>query len=76
LGQFRSNGTTAISVGATTDETTVVLRGTVTDPDVGDQVRLEVEVKPVGTAFTGSGTQQSGLVASRTWGIRCGWRWR
>ena len=54
LGQFEANGTTSIPVGATTDGTTVVLKGTVSDPD-GGQVRLQVEVEPVGTPFDGNG---------------------
>ncbi len=63
LGQFEAIGTTAIPVGATTDGTTVVLKGTVSDPD-GGRVRLEVEVKPVGTPFDGTGLVQSPPVAS------------
>jgi Tol biopolymer transport system component len=50
-------------VGATTDGTTVVLKGTVSDPD-GGQVRLEVEVKPVGTPLDGTGLVQSQPVAT------------
>lgn len=65
-GQFRSNGTTIITLGATTDENTVVLHALLSDPDPGDQIRLEVEAKPVATAFDGAGTLTSGLVASNT----------
>jgi Tol biopolymer transport system component len=54
LGQFEANGSTPIPSGATTDGTTVVLKGTVSDPD-GGQVRLQVEVEPIGTAFDGNG---------------------
>ncbi len=55
LGQFKSNGTTAIPVGGGTDETTVVLKGNVSDPNASDLVRMQVEVKPVGTPFNGTG---------------------
>jgi subtilisin-like proprotein convertase family protein len=65
LGQFKGNGTTTIAVGGTTDETTAVLEGTVSDPN-GDTVKLQVEVRPLGTAFTGTTTHESGLVASGT----------
>lgn len=61
-GQFRSDNT-AIAVGGNTAEPSVVCRATVTDPE-GSTVRLQVEVKPIGTAFDGTGIVQSGLVAS------------
>ncbi len=64
LGQFRQNGQTAIAVGDTTTQTTVVLKATLTDPDPGDQVRLEVEVRPLGVTFSGTATSASSLVAS------------
>lgn len=64
LGQFRQNGQTVIAVGDSTDQTTVVLKATVTDPDLGDQVRLEVEVRPVGVEFSNTATSASSLVAS------------
>lgn len=63
LGQFAANGTTAIPVGGTTDGTTVVLKGTVSISG-GGQGRLEVELKPVGTAFDGTGLLRSPAVAS------------
>ncbi|HEX6579750.1 MAG TPA: DPP IV N-terminal domain-containing protein [Actinomycetota bacterium] len=63
LAQFEANGTTSIPVGATTDGTSVVLKATVSDPD-GGSVRLQVEVKPVGTAFDGSGLVTSTAVGS------------
>lgn len=71
LSQFRSDGITAIARGGTTDERTVVIRGTVADPDPGDQVRLEIEMQPVGTLFTGTATAggvqvPNGAVASVT----------
>lgn len=58
LGQFEADGTTAIPVGGTTDGTTIVLKGMVSDPH-GGQVRLEVELKPVETAFDGTALVQA-----------------
>lgn len=72
LGQFKSDATTAIALGAATNETTVVFKGTVSDPNAGNTVRLQVEVQPVGTAFTNTPTATStvavasGNVASAT----------
>jgi Tol biopolymer transport system component/alpha-tubulin suppressor-like RCC1 family protein len=63
LGQFEANGTTSIPVGTSTDGTSVVLKATVSDPD-GGPVRLQAEVKPVGTAFDGSGLATSMAVGS------------
>ncbi|HVH68130.1 MAG TPA: Ig-like domain-containing protein, partial [Gemmatimonadales bacterium] len=60
LAQFQSDGTTSIPTGGTATSHTVVFKATVADPSLGSQLRLEVEVKPIGTAFTnvasGSGT--------------------
>lgn len=65
LGQFRQNGQTAIAVGDTTTQSTVVFKATVTDPNAGDQLRLEVEIRPVGTAFADTATAPgSTLVAN------------
>jgi hypothetical protein len=72
LGQFRSDATTTIALGAATNETTVVFKGTVSDPNAGNTVRLQVEVQPVGTTFTNTPTATSatavasGSVASAT----------
>jgi Big-like domain-containing protein/invasin-like protein len=52
LAQFQSNGTTALPVGGVTASNFVVLKGVVTDPDVGQTVELDVEVRPVGIDFT------------------------
>ena len=54
-GQFKVSGT-PIDTSGTTDEATVVFKALLTDPDPGDSLRLEVEVQPVGTAFTNSPT--------------------
>jgi len=63
LGQFQSDGTTAISTGGTTTESTVVFKGTVSDVN-GDTVKMQLELRPVGTAFTNSFTHQSAFLAS------------
>src|SRR5947199_362429 len=64
VAQLRSDSTTAVPLGSVTDEPTVVVRGVVTDPDIADTLRLQVEVQPVGTAFTDLPTAASDPVAS------------
>jgi len=63
LGQFRSDGATAIGVGAITDENVVVLKATIADPEA-DRVRLEAELDLLGSDFDGVPSASSGLVAS------------
>ncbi|GEM_PF-5136872 len=58
VNQFKSDGTTAISEGGTTNESTVIFKGTVSDPD-GDQVRLEIELRQTNEAFTGTPTPET-----------------
>src|SRR5581483_11763720 len=53
-----------ISVGGFTNETAVVLKGTVADPDAGNTVKLQVEVRPVGTPFSNTMTGESDLLPS------------
>jgi hypothetical protein len=64
--QRQGNGTTPIPLGGAATSDTVVLRATVTDTDAVQTVRLQVEVKPVGTAFDGAVSCQSALVPSGT----------
>lgn len=52
LGQATADGTVLLT-GATTDTNMVRLGAVISDPDAGDQLRLEVEVRPLGTPFTG-----------------------
>ena len=59
LGQYEHNNQ-AIAPGGTTTQFTVTFKATVSDPD-GDQVLLQVEVQPLGTAFTGTATASSSL---------------
>jgi hypothetical protein len=63
LGQFEADGVTRIPAGGTVKARTVVLGGTVTDPH-GDTVKLQVEIRPIGTAFTNGATHESGLAAA------------
>ena len=63
LAQSKPDGT-PINVGGTADTDVVVFSASVSDQDPGDQLRLQVEVKPVGTAFTNSPTDSSSSVAS------------
>jgi hypothetical protein len=65
LGQFQTNGTTAIPPGGTTADTAVIFKGTGTDAE-GERVRLIVEVKPVGVPFSGSQSCYSAWVKSGT----------
>src|SRR5439155_980906 len=51
-------------LGGSTDQARVVLRGLLADPDAADSLRLEVEVRPVGTAFTQTPTQTGDRVAN------------
>ncbi|NQE45677.1 hypothetical protein C5S31_06635 [ANME-1 cluster archaeon GoMg2] len=68
LAQFKSDSTTEIPVGGTTNERTVIFKGTVSDPD-GDMVKLQVELRRLdeyGGQFdeTKGGLKDSGFVAS------------
>jgi uncharacterized protein YjdB len=59
LGQYWSNGATALAVGQPTAETAVVLKGTATDSNATDTLTLEVEVRPLGSTFADQPTQAS-----------------
>ncbi|HWC72884.1 MAG TPA: BACON domain-containing carbohydrate-binding protein, partial [Gemmatimonadales bacterium] len=63
LGQFKKDGS-ALPIGGTTNENTVVFKGTVSDPNSSDSVRLEIEVEPLGSPFTGSSTHHSPYIAA------------
>ena len=64
LGQVRSDGTTPIPQGSAITETSVLLRATVTDPDAGEAVRLQIELRPVGVSFGDTPTHSSAPQAS------------
>ena len=63
-GQFKSDGVTALPVGGTNVTRTIIFKGTVADPAQGEHVRLEIELEPLGTAFTNSATVTSVLATS------------
>lgn len=71
LGQWDPVGATLIPFGGITNENTILFDSTVSDPD-NDDVLLEVEVQPLGTAFTDTLTctsdaaVASGMTASAT----------
>lgn len=62
--QYRSDGTTPIASMGTTNETTVVFKATVTDSDVGDTIKLQVEVKQFGFPFDGQSNLYEGSPVS------------
>jgi hypothetical protein len=64
LGQFKADGTTDLPVGAWTNQTTVVLRFTMTDASPTDSLVPEIEIKPISTTFNGSGLRAGSVVAS------------
>lgn len=64
LGQRKKNGTTAIPLGGSTGQTGFQIRGTLSDPDAADQVRLQVEVKPASQPFDGTGLLGGPLLSS------------
>jgi hypothetical protein len=64
LAQSRTDRSATIPVGGMTPETKVVLRATVNDADVGQTVKLQIEVQPLGTAFTNRSTAEGPLVTS------------
>ena len=64
LAQFRTDGATALAAGAWTNQTSVVLKFTMSDASPVDTLTPQVEIKPVGTAFTGAGLWTGSAVAS------------
>lgn len=64
LVQRRTDDVTPIAAGGSTEQSIVRIGATLLDSDPGDQVRLEVEVRPVGTAFSNAATVSSAPVAS------------
>src|SRR3989441_3124818 len=84
LAQLRADSLTAVPPGGSTDQATIVLRGVLADPDPADSLRLEVEVRPVGTAFTGLPTHvgdrvangQNGFVAVPGLANNTGYHWQ
>ncbi len=72
LTQYKSDGVNGIPFGGVTGEITVVMKGNVSDPD-GNNVQLEVEVRPVGTSFSNTPTCGSGsaVASGNTASVTC-----
>jgi sporulation protein YlmC with PRC-barrel domain len=62
LAQYESDGTTPIPVGGTATSSTVVLKASISDS--ATSVKLQVEVKLVGTGFDGTGLTESAFQAN------------
>lgn len=65
LTQYKSDAVSGITQGTYTDESTIIIKATVSDGN-SDDVKLEVEFATVGSAFTGSVTCSSTFVTSGT----------
>src|SRR5437016_4051858 len=63
LAQFQNDGVTAVEPGGTLTSRSAVFKATVSGPAGSSPVRLEVEVKAVGTAFTGTSSGSGASVA-------------
>jgi len=56
LVQYKSDGSTVISTGSYTNETTVVFKFSMSSPALTDTLTPQVEIRPLGTGFTNSPT--------------------
>jgi hypothetical protein len=63
LGQFKLDGTTAIGIGASTDEGGFVAKMQVRDGNDTDTLTAEVEIRPLGTTFSNLATHTGNPVA-------------
>ncbi len=64
LQQFRADGTTSIDLGGI-GGATIVLRGSlINNGPIGGRLRLQAEVKPIGTPFDGTGLSTGSAAAS------------
>jgi hypothetical protein len=61
-GQFRGDSTTSIVTGLTTPDNATVFKGTISDPNASDSVRLEIELAFAGNSFGNNPTHQSAYV--------------
>ena len=64
LNQLLGDSVTAVAPGATVNGTSILLRAMVSDPDLGDLLHLEAEVRPAGTAFTGPNVPDGPVVGN------------
>jgi hypothetical protein len=62
IAQLRADSATPIGLGATNPDGVAVFRGTVTDPNPRDSVRLELELVPTASPPSGAPTHQSAYV--------------
>lgn len=69
LSQYRTDGTTAIATGGYSNQTSAILRTSVTDIDTGDTVKACFEFRPIGTAFTNVDTNCSAFVSPAVIGV-------
>ncbi len=63
LHQFKSDGITPITAGSTTNESVIILKGNLSDPD-GDQVKLQIELRRTTETFSGIVTYESSFIPS------------
>ncbi len=66
VNQYKNDGTTVISAGGDTNETTVKFKGTLTESDGGQTVKMQVEVKAFADSFDGNVSAESSLVSTGT----------
>ena len=64
LDQRLPDSVTSVSPGATVGQTSILLRAVLTDPDLGDSLHLEGEVRPVTVGFTGPNVPNGPAVAN------------
>ncbi len=64
IAQYKSNGSTGITTAAWTNQSTVVLKATVSDSDAGNTIALCAEVQPVASAFTNTENYTCGSAAA------------
>ncbi|OAI57503.1 hypothetical protein AYO50_01445 [Acidobacteria bacterium SCGC AG-212-P17] len=64
LHQYKSDASTNIAEGGLTTENSLVIKGIPTVASGTDQLRLELEVQPFATAFTGTATATSAATSS------------
>lgn len=62
LSQFKTDGT-SITAGGTTNESSIKLRGNVSDPD-GNSVKLQIELRTTSQPFSATVTHESGFVSN------------
>ncbi|MCL5438945.1 MAG: carboxypeptidase regulatory-like domain-containing protein [Patescibacteria group bacterium] len=63
LAQYKTDGTTAISSGAYTNEGTIILKFNMSSSNSSDSLTPQIEIQPNGTAFTNSVTNTGSAVA-------------